>query len=96
MPLERQRENFAHPLQQWICGLAGAVPHRAVPHRDTLPYGSIQRLLVELHTCCLGRSREYAAVRLFTQVPSRETAPPVPQSLCAAPPRPGELIPEVR
>ena len=39
--------------------------------RDTLPYGSIERLLVELHTHALGRSREYAAVRLFTQVPSR-------------------------
>jgi hypothetical protein len=40
--------------------------------RDTLPYGSMERLLVELHTHALGRSREYAAVRLFTQVPSRD------------------------
>lgn len=40
--------------------------------RDRLPLGTIERLLLELHTCCLGRSREYAAVRLFTEPPSKE------------------------
>ncbi len=40
--------------------------------RDQLLWGSIERLLIELHTCALGRSREYAAVRLQTQPPSKE------------------------
>jgi hypothetical protein len=40
--------------------------------RDTLPVGSTERVLLELHTCCLGRSREYAAVKLFTAEPSKD------------------------
>jgi hypothetical protein len=40
--------------------------------RDGLAMGSTERLLLELHTYCLGRSREYAAVKLFTAEPSKE------------------------
>jgi hypothetical protein len=65
-----------------MCASGEALPTRCAGYvdwqelcrvRDTLPYGSIERLLVELHTHTLGRSREYSAVRLFTTVPtSRE------------------------
>jgi hypothetical protein len=64
-----------------MCASGEALPNRYTGYldwhelcriRDTLPFGSIERLLVELHTHALGRSREYSAVRLFTQVPSNE------------------------
>jgi hypothetical protein len=40
--------------------------------RDKLPWGSIERLLLELHTHALGRSREYATLKLFKQPPTKE------------------------
>jgi hypothetical protein len=40
--------------------------------RDQQPWGSIESLLLELHTHALGRSREYAAVKLFKQPPTKE------------------------
>jgi hypothetical protein len=39
--------------------------------RDRLPMGSIERVLLELHTHAIGRSREYAAVRIFDAAPSK-------------------------
>jgi hypothetical protein len=63
------------------CASGEALPNRCqgyVPWgdlcrvRDQLPWGSIERLLLELHTHVLGRSREYASVRLFTEVPSKQ------------------------
>ncbi len=63
------------------CASGEALPNRCqgyVPWgdlcrvRDQLPWGSIERLLLELHLHALGRSREYASVRLFTEVPSKE------------------------
>jgi hypothetical protein len=56
------------------CASGAALPNRCkgyVPWselmcsvRDQLPWGSTERLLLELHLHALGRSREYAAVRL--------------------------------
>ncbi len=40
--------------------------------RDSLPMGSIERLLLELHTHAIGRSREYAAVKIFNAPPTKE------------------------
>jgi hypothetical protein len=63
------------------CASGEALPNRCqgyVPWgdlcrvRDQLAWGSIERLLLELHLHALGRSREYASVRLFTEVPSKE------------------------
>jgi hypothetical protein len=66
------------------CASGQAIPNRCqgyVPWgelcrvRDQQPYGiygSTERLLLELHTTALGRSREYACVRLFRQPPSKE------------------------
>jgi hypothetical protein len=63
------------------CASGEALPNRCqgyVPWgdlcrvRDQLAWGSIERLLLELHTHALGRSREYASVRLFREVPSKE------------------------
>jgi hypothetical protein len=67
--------------QYRMCASGKALPNRCngfVPWsdlcrmRDRLPMGTIERLLLELHTCCLGRSREYAVVRLFAEPPSKE------------------------
>jgi hypothetical protein len=63
------------------CASGEALPNRChgyVPWgdlcrvRDQLAWGSIERLLLELHTHALGRSREYAAFRLFREVPNKE------------------------
>jgi hypothetical protein len=63
------------------CASGEALPNRCegyVPWgdlcrvRNQLAWGSIERLLLELHLHALGRSREYASVRLFTEVPSKE------------------------
>lgn len=40
--------------------------------RDSLAMGTVDRLILELYSCALGRSREYAAVRLFRHAPSKE------------------------
>jgi hypothetical protein len=54
--------------------------------RDALPMGGTERVLLELHTCCLGRSREYAAVKLFTAEPSKDERRAWPNHIiCAAP-----------
>ncbi len=63
------------------CASGEALPNRCqgyVPWgdlcrvRDTLQFGTIQRLLLELYTHALARSREYASVRIFTEVPTKE------------------------
>ncbi len=63
------------------CASGEALPNRCqgyVPWgelcsvRDQLPWHSTERLLLELHLHALGRSREYASVRLFTEVPNKE------------------------
>lgn len=55
--------------------------------RDSLALGTIERLLLELHTHALGRSREYACVRLFTQVPSKKQRRRHPNHLVLMHPR---------
>lgn len=64
-----------------MCATGEALPSRVAGYlpwqqickvRDKLPMGSIERVLLELHTHAIGRSREYAAVRIFDAAPSRD------------------------
>jgi hypothetical protein len=63
------------------CASGAALPNRCEGYlpwkeicraRDQLQWGSLDRLLLELHTHALGRSREYASVRLYTEVPNKD------------------------
>jgi hypothetical protein len=64
-----------------MCATGEALPSRAAGYlpwdhicrvRDAQAMGSIERVLLELHTHAIGRSREYAAVRIFNAAPSRD------------------------
>jgi hypothetical protein len=83
------------------CASGEALPNRCQDYvswgdlcrvRDQLPWGSIERLLLELHTHALGRSREYASVRLFTEAPSKEQRRRQPNYCVLHPQRPSGFI----